>query len=760
MSEDAGQSTPQFETGQTVADRFEVINKIGSSEGGDVYLVRETESNQQMILKHLLVSSMEDEVYEALREEVKEASTVRHRTLGQVFGLGREGDAIFLAMEFIDGQTLTGYLKKRREQGRPMTIKGALNIILNLCAGLEVAHKAGLIHGALTPRNVYITNEGRVKITNLVYAKLVSRHLAGEERGIFFDSPFVSPETREDPHAEMAPTVDIYSMGMLCAEVLSVNSFDEWDGESIEFVAKVIEPHHETLQGIMLQAVLPDSAERHPDIQALKAAIKAFLDTPEGKDSGTQSVPSVIDIDEPLSGVFNLKELAAAAIASSSVSAALTASGAVAALTPSASGAVAALSPKSGAAPPPKPPPSGARRRPKPPASGVVRAEMASGVVRTPPASGVNRTAPVSGIADIVVLPDEVGPAPKATRRISDFDSAPDPVSGISGIVGVVDDSEVDPHEPIWLVQKDGLDYGPFNVEGVLDMLHKDEITEHNLVQNMRTQDQHPLSAIGMFHDAVLEHIPKREERLAREAAERERRLQQVKSASKFSGVGASVGGVIFVIITVIGILSLPDPVPTEFKDSIIAFPQTFALPRVEAVEVNLGDAKMEGLMDPNLSEEKKREARKAFRDKLLAKLAAEEKARKKKRRKRSGKKRRKRRSKSSASAGGGFDNGEDDVETLNMNSDAEPLGDYEIYEEVYSNRVMGKVERCVGKHGSGAKSVTVSFTIRPSGRLDRLRVDGSGSGAYNNCVKNVFRSLSFREFGGSSKKAKVPFDL
>jgi len=115
-----------FEPGDVIASRFKVVEPLGSSEGGIAYLVQETEKKRRMVLKHLAVPYVGDEDYEELRREIKDASSIRHKNILQVYGLGKEQEELFLAMEYVDGETLDRHLRNRRLKGQFMSLKGLI----------------------------------------------------------------------------------------------------------------------------------------------------------------------------------------------------------------------------------------------------------------------------------------------------------------------------------------------------------------------------------------------------------------------------------------------------------------------------------------------------------------------------------------------------------------------------------------------------------------------------------------------------------
>ena len=304
--------------------------------------------------------------------------------------------------------------------------------------------------------------------------------------------------------------------------------------------------------------------------------------------------------------------------------------------------------------------------------------------------------------------------------------------------------------EEIWLVQKDGLDYGPFDRATVLAMLYKDEITEHSSTLNMLTQRRAELVDIPDFRDEVLEYVPIRNERMAKEQAERERKIEQVKTAGKFSGAGLVIGALVIIGLSVFAYLQLPDPIPFEFGGAITTFPHAFTAPEVKEVALKLDNAMAMAVFDPEKSKAEREAALTAWAEEHQKRIAA-------KRKKRRGH----RKSRPAAGSNAGAAQG-DDVQTISFavgedGEALEPLDDWEVEEQLYSSSSLRRQAECFEKAGRASK-VTVHFTIAQSGQV--RSVSTTASGTLDQCLKRVFQRLRFRQFGGTIKKVTYPIEF
>jgi len=259
------------------------------------------------------------------------------------------------------------------------------------------------------------------------------------------------------------------------------------------------------------------------------------------------------------------------------------------------------------------------------------------------------------------------------------------------------------------------------------------------------------MHTIGVFNRHVLDYIPIREERLAKEAAEREKLLKQAKTASAFSGVGIFAAVVFFVVTGIIAYLQLPDPEPTQFAALMTGFPHTFEVPRPEPVELAVAGS----ILDPKGTEEAQRKAWEEFRRKNRPPAPKKRKRRKRSRKPKAG----------SASSKAGEDDDFDDFTTDLGNAeegDLPDLDDQEIFDIVYGDRTMRKITTCIdaenSRTGRYPSSFKVKFWIKPTGSLAKLRT--SSGGELDTCLKGAFGSIRFRPFGGGAKKVEVPFNF
>ncbi|HEX2569947.1 MAG TPA: protein kinase [Polyangia bacterium] len=148
---------------QVIAGRYQILRLLGSGGMGNVYCVRDAELNETVALK-MLRRELDGSavILERFRQEVRLARRVTHPNVARTFDIGEHQGQKFLTMEYIEGEVLSAVL--RREKA--LLFDRAIDILMQLCAGLAAAHAAGVIHRDLKPANVMLTREGRVVVTD------------------------------------------------------------------------------------------------------------------------------------------------------------------------------------------------------------------------------------------------------------------------------------------------------------------------------------------------------------------------------------------------------------------------------------------------------------------------------------------------------------------------------------------------------------------------------------------------------------------
>lgn len=150
------------------------------------------------------------------RREAQLAARISHEGIVRVLDFGEEMGNLYLVMEWVNGHTLSEYLRK----GGPMTEDMALKVIAWLSTALHAAHSQNIVHRDIKPGNILITKDGWLKISDLGLAKdLAARDLTNMDT--LLGTPYyMAPECFKPGH-EVGPAADLYSLGVILFEMLT-----------------------------------------------------------------------------------------------------------------------------------------------------------------------------------------------------------------------------------------------------------------------------------------------------------------------------------------------------------------------------------------------------------------------------------------------------------------------------------------------------------------------------------------------------------
>src|SRR5712691_5355749 len=149
--------------------RYEIRSKLGAGGMGEVYQAEDAQLHRKVALKVLPteVAANQDRMRRFV-QEAQAAAALNHPNIAHIYEISEHSGVHFIAMEFIDGQTLRKFI-----HGRPADLRRLLGYMQHVAEGLSKAHAAGIVHRDLKPDNIMITRDGHAKILDFGLAKLI-----------------------------------------------------------------------------------------------------------------------------------------------------------------------------------------------------------------------------------------------------------------------------------------------------------------------------------------------------------------------------------------------------------------------------------------------------------------------------------------------------------------------------------------------------------------------------------------------------------
>jgi serine/threonine protein kinase len=195
--------------------RYRVVDRIGKGAMGVVYSACDEQHDRPVAVKVMMADLEGDtETRERFYREAKIAGRLQHRNLITVYDMGEEEGRLYMVMELLQGATLAEYLKRPDPPG----LEKCLDLMMQMCEGLAVAHVHGIFHRDIKPGNLFIKDDGTLKILDFGVARLADSSMTAS--GFIVGTPdFMSPEQARG--REIDQRSDIFSTGAVFYHMLS-----------------------------------------------------------------------------------------------------------------------------------------------------------------------------------------------------------------------------------------------------------------------------------------------------------------------------------------------------------------------------------------------------------------------------------------------------------------------------------------------------------------------------------------------------------
>src|SRR4051794_12928869 len=268
--------------------RYELGDVLGYGGMAEGHLGRDVRLGREVAVKVLRPDLARDPSFQGrFRREGQAAGSLNHPAIVAVYDTGedREGGVStpYIVMEYVEGRTLREVLEA---EGRLLPQR-ALELTAQICAALDQAHRAGIVHRDVKPGNVMLTPAGEVKVMDFGIARAVTGTAATmtQTAAVFGTAHYLSPEQARGEHVDARS--DIYSTGCLLYELLT--GAPPFTGESAVAVAyqhvredplppSQVEPDvPATIDAIVLVAMAKNAANRYASAADMRADLERAL---------------------------------------------------------------------------------------------------------------------------------------------------------------------------------------------------------------------------------------------------------------------------------------------------------------------------------------------------------------------------------------------------------------------------------------------------------------------------------------------------
>ncbi|PCC69989.1 Serine/threonine protein kinase [Nannocystis exedens] len=287
---------------------YEVLERISAGGMAEVYKAKLTgaDSFERLVaIKRILPHIARDPNFIAMfQAEAKLAVQLQHGNIAQIYQLGRQDDAFYIALEYVEGRDVGALLDLHQKAGKSLPLAQACYIITRCAEGLDYAHNKksddgkplNIIHRDISPPNILISYEGEVKLIDFGLAKATSSSVQTQAGVIKGKLAYMSPEQVRG--APLDARSDVFALGIVFFELLTGRRLFRRDSdiETFESVrqCKVPRPSEVNpaipapLEHILLRSLARSLDDRYPSAAALAEALREFVFTHQLRYRGDQ----------------------------------------------------------------------------------------------------------------------------------------------------------------------------------------------------------------------------------------------------------------------------------------------------------------------------------------------------------------------------------------------------------------------------------------------------------------------------------------
>lgn len=278
--------------GDTIKKRFVLDKLLGEGGMGAVYRAldlrkHEAGDPQPYVAIKILGDSFKNHprALITLQREAKKTQQLAHPNIVTVYDFDRDEDLIYLTMEELKGQSLSDFLKDKDQMAK-LNFKQRSQMILQIAQALAYAHSKGLVHSDLKPANVFVTEEGNIKVLDFGIARAANQETyqdnfdAGELGAITFNYASLEMLNYEPPH----PSDDIYALGIMACQIFGGGHPYEGRDANIalerKLTAKIPAVGNVLLRRLLVRSVALERKQRVADAKTFISQFYSSIKTP------------------------------------------------------------------------------------------------------------------------------------------------------------------------------------------------------------------------------------------------------------------------------------------------------------------------------------------------------------------------------------------------------------------------------------------------------------------------------------------------
>jgi serine/threonine-protein kinase len=276
---------PGWKTMAKTIGKYEIIRSLGAGAMGEVYLAHQAAIGREVAIKTILPNVAKGEDAESrFRREAEAAGKLSHPNLVTIFDFDKDGDTLFLVMEFVKGDDLEDLVKQRG-----LSQSQFLEVLAQVCDGLSHAHRNGIIHRDIKPANVRVIRDGRnlqAKVMDFGIARMVDSSMTAT--GIVMGTvSYMAPEYIRGGGATAQS--DLFAVGVMLYECLTGRKPFAGDNTTTILFKIVSEPPppidlsvfqgiSPSVRNVLDKALCKEPADRFQTADDLARALRACKD--------------------------------------------------------------------------------------------------------------------------------------------------------------------------------------------------------------------------------------------------------------------------------------------------------------------------------------------------------------------------------------------------------------------------------------------------------------------------------------------------